>query len=367
MLADPTDPSIYNPIKPANRFHDLNGNGVQDPGEPDVTLAERQAYWYVNATDKFQLSPRLGVSFPITDKGVIHFSYGHFFQLPHFEYLYQNPDFKFSSGTGNIGIAGNADLKPEQTISGELGLQQQLSTDISMDLTGYFRDIRNLTGTRAAEIIIFGGSASYSKYINSDFGFIRGIILSLNKRFAEGISASLNYTFQIAKGTSSDPTAAQQASARGEQPEVQLTPLDWDERHMINGAVNYSARSWGGSLTLRYGSGQPYTPRRSVDITSLIQNSANKPGFLNVDLRLYKNIPIGGSNVNLFLRVLNVFDTMNEVSVFDDTGRAGFTTDEARIAGQGTPEYVNSVAQWFTIPTQYSEPRRIEFGASFEF
>ncbi|MBF8248590.1 MAG: Outer membrane receptor protein [Bacteroidetes bacterium] len=40
------DPNIYNPIKPSNRFHDLNGNGVQDPGEPNKTVEERRAYWY---------------------------------------------------------------------------------------------------------------------------------------------------------------------------------------------------------------------------------------------------------------------------------------------------------------------------------
>ncbi|MBL0176474.1 MAG: carboxypeptidase regulatory-like domain-containing protein [Ignavibacteria bacterium] len=37
ILADPTDPSIYNPIKPSNRFHDANGNGVQDAGESAVS------------------------------------------------------------------------------------------------------------------------------------------------------------------------------------------------------------------------------------------------------------------------------------------------------------------------------------------
>ncbi|KUK91941.1 MAG: Outer membrane receptor protein, partial [Marinimicrobia bacterium 46_43] len=38
----------------------------------------------VKASPKSQISPRLGLSFPITDQGFIHFSYGHFFQMPSF-------------------------------------------------------------------------------------------------------------------------------------------------------------------------------------------------------------------------------------------------------------------------------------------
>jgi hypothetical protein len=168
VLVDESDPNIYNPIKPTNRFHDYNGDGNQDPGEPDKTVAERRAYYYKNARPKMQFSPRLGASFPITARGVVHFSYGHFFQIPRFERLYENPDFKIGLGTGNQGIIGNADLEPEQTINGELGVQQQLTDDIAIDLTAYLRDIRGLTGTRGQEIVVFGGSSSYSKYVNSD-------------------------------------------------------------------------------------------------------------------------------------------------------------------------------------------------------
>ena len=72
VLVDPSDPDIYHPVKPDHIA---------------MSLAERRAIWYKNATAKFQVSPRLGVAFPITDRGVIHFSYGHFFQIPNFELL----------------------------------------------------------------------------------------------------------------------------------------------------------------------------------------------------------------------------------------------------------------------------------------
>ena len=97
------DPNIYAPIKPATIRRRRSKNG--------------RAYWYKPAKAKSQFSPRIGASFPITAQGIVHFSYGHFFQVPRFERLYENPDFKIGFGTGNQGVVGNADLKPEQTIN----------------------------------------------------------------------------------------------------------------------------------------------------------------------------------------------------------------------------------------------------------
>ena len=313
------------------------------------------------------ISPRLGVSFPITDRGVIHFSYGHFYQIPRFERLYQNPDFELGSGTGNIGVIGNADLDPEMTISGELGLQQQLGDDIALGLTGYFRDIRNLAGTRSEEIVLFGGSARYNKFVNSDFGFVKGVVLSLNKRFFGGLSASMDYTLQEAKGSNSDPEQARNALAGGSLPEVQLTPLNWDQKHTVNMSMSYAGPGWGGSVIGQWGSGLPYTPRRSEDITSLLTNSQRKRSAFNVDFRAYKDMRLGPGTLTLFVRVMNLFDTLNEVNVFDDTGRAGYTTDLQTASRSNPPEIINTLQEYYTNSTHYSEPRRMELGVNYVF
>ena len=367
VLADPSDPNIYDPIKPNNRFDDANGNGIQDAGERTKTVADRTQYWYQTASKKFQVSPRFGAAFPITDRGVVHFSYGHFFQVPHPEYLYQNSDFKIGSGTGDQGLVGNADLQPEQTINAELGVSQQLTDELAVDMTAYIRDIRNLTGSRADQILIFGGSASYDRYVNSDFGFVKGIILSLTKKFAGGVSGTLDYTYQVARGTASDPAETRNAIAGGALPEVQLNPLPWDQRHTLNSTISYSASSWGASLIEKFGSGTPYTPRRSADITSLLTNSQIKPQYFNLDAQAFYSVPFDQLRFVVFVRVFNVLDTRNEIGVFDDTGRAGFTTDEARTLRSNPLQAVNTVEQWYVIPTNASEPRRIEFGINMEF
>ncbi len=358
ILADPSDPNVYNPLKPENRFN---------PSGEEYTLAERQAFWYVDAKNKTKVSPRLGVSFPVTETGMVYFSYGHFFQIPNFELLYRNPQFKLGSGTGNQGTIGNADLDPEFTISGEIGMKQQISSETVLDITVYFRDVRDLTGTRAEEIEVFGGAATYSRLVNSDFGFIKGIILSLRNRFKQGLNYTVDYTFQVAKGTASDPNAAQQALAAGNQPEVQLVPLGWDQLHTVNGTVSWVAESWGVSFIGNYGSGLPYTPRATSDVSALRENSGTKPTFWNLDMRLYKDFDIFNTKLTFFLRVFNLFDRLNQLDVYNDSGRADYTTDLTRAQANNPAMYFNTLEDWYNNSSYYSEPRRLELGFMFNF
>jgi len=363
VLSDPTDPDIYNPIRPQNIYHDLNGNGYQDADEPVVSINERRQYWYRKATVKQKFSPRIGFSFPISDQGVFHFSYGHFFQIPNYEHLYRNPEFQLGGGTGNTGIIGNANLNPEKTIAGEIGLQQQLTPNFSMDVTIFLKDIRNLTGTRSEEIDVFGNFARYSRLMNSDFGVVKGITLALNQRDPKGWFANMDYTFQIVKGTASDPDAYRNAVAGGAQPEIQMNPLDWDQRHTVNATLGYnSVQGYGLNLIGRFGSGLPYTPRLSEDITSLLTNSEKKPETFNLDLHGYWQLKIFRYEPELFIRIKNVLDRKNELTVFNDTGRAGFTSEINRVKANNVPTPMNSIEQYFLDPGYYSEARRIEIG-----
>lgn len=354
ILTDPTDPDIYRPRRPENI---------------EKTIEERRSYWYKDATAKYQISPRIGCSFPITDKGVVHFSYGHFLQTPRYSLLYYNPEYKFGYGTSNLGIVGNPDLKPEQTISGEIGLQQSISENIVIDVTAYFRDIRNLTGTRTDEIYLYGGAGKYSRYVNSDFGFVKGVVFTFHKTYSDNWSAKIDYTLQSAKGNASDPNAIRNQIASGEQPEVQLIPLDWDQRHTLNLSVNYNSdNNWGGSILLRYGSGMPYTPSQSITISKLLNNSQLKPYTLDVDLKLFYDLFLGKSTrITFFARVYNLFDILNELNVYSDTGTADFTLSEYNRRIDGTPSIINSLDEYYRDPSYYSAPRRIELGASIYF
>jgi len=64
----------------------------------------------------------------------------------------------------------------------EIGLQQVLFSNLVLDLTAYYRDIRNLLGM---EIINTYEGFVYAHYINRDYGNVRGFILTLDRRFSD--------------------------------------------------------------------------------------------------------------------------------------------------------------------------------------
>lgn len=367
VLSDPSDPNIYLPIKPDNQ-----DSIVAPGGTPAQAVAARLKYWYKNAADKWQFSPRLGVSFPITDRGIVHFSYGLFFQMPSFDRLYENPGYllNVAGGSTYLGVVGNPDLNPEETTKGELGLQQQLTEDIAMDITAYFNDIRNLAGTLNEIEYVYGGSAVYSQYVNTDFAYIRGIVLSFNKRFTAGVSASLDYTFQIAKGDASDPQAAYNLRTSGTFPETQLIPLDWDQRHSANATVNYAnIADWGGSLIFRFGSGTPYTPQltSTSNVGELLYNSQVKPTTYDLSARIYKDFRFGSSIFTLFARIDNILDTKNAVDVFYDSGQPGWSLYEEHLLETNPSQRVATVQDYYTRANYYAPPRRIQLGITYTF
>lgn len=368
--ADPEDPNIFNPFKLNNIYRDRNGNGVIDLDERtsdnELTLAERERYWYQNTTPKTQLSPRLGVAYPITEQGVIHFSYGIFQQIPEYYRLYIGDQIKLSKSAGTYGPYGNPDLKPERNTMYELGLKQQITEDLVIDVTGFYRDIRNWISTSPIKPTILSGVA-YVTFNNRDFANVRGITLALDKKFTNNYAFTVDYTFQIVEGTNSNPEQEFYSQQGGAEPTRILTPLDWDQRHSLNANLFIGGNTWGSSLISRFATGQPYTP---VSVTAtrtgqsilagLPNNSRNKPNIFTVDFNLYKNFKIDRFNLQVFLKIFNLLDAENPLVVYGDTGRPDYTLLLLAQAAQADPT-------WFDNPSFYSEPRRVQVGARIGF
>ena len=319
---------------------------------------------FITVKEKTQVSPRLGISFPITDQGIIHFSYGHFFQIPTFQNLFYNPDYYVSTSTSLVSINGNPDLKAQKTISYELGLQQVLFTNIGIDFTVYYRDIRDLLAT---ELIKTYQGVTYGRYTNLDYGNVRGFVVALEKRFADYYSLRVDYTYQQAEGDASDPLSAfynNQSNPPVETNKI-LVPLNWDQRNTLN--VNLTVGelgNWTAGLIFQFGSGFPYTP--DTRITQLrFENGGIKPQSYNLDMRLEKSIPLGSMNLSLFALVYNVLDTKNETNVDAASGRANidlYTSQNAqKIVG------VNTIAEYQDNPSSFSAPRQIRLGFNLGF
>jgi outer membrane receptor protein involved in Fe transport len=312
-----------------------------------------------------QVSPRLGVSFPISDEGAIHFSYGHFFQIPTFEDLYYNNAYNIDQTTTLTSRIGNPELKAQKTIKYELGLQQVLFPNISADISVYYSDIRNLLGM---EILETYEGYTFARYINRDYGNVKGLILTLEKRYADYFSAKVDYTYQIAQGNASDPTAIFYNNQSDPPIETtkKLVPLDWDQTSTLNVSLTVGEfTDWTVGIIWSYGSGEPYTEAPRYTQNLRLENNGRKPSIMNVDLKATKTFNVFDLDINTYLIVYNLFDTKNEINVSTTSGRAGIDLTAEEFTG--IVYGINTIGEYILNPTDYSAPREIRFGFGFGF
>ncbi|HJM94871.1 MAG TPA: TonB-dependent receptor, partial [Candidatus Marinimicrobia bacterium] len=186
-----------------------------------------------DASTKYQISPRLGLSFPISDRGAFHASYGHFFQMPAFQYMYNEPLYVLNKLQLEGRTLGNSNLEAEKTVAYEIGIQQGITNSIAMDITAFYKDFRNLLGIERVSTI---DAVGYNRFINRDHGNTKGISIGLLSQGDDLVTGGLNYTFSYANGSSSDPqslfliqTATQIGGEDVEFVERKVLPLNWDQ------------------------------------------------------------------------------------------------------------------------------------------
>ncbi len=336
---------------------------VADPTSADP--AQRYNRWhskYREAKAVTQFSPRIGIAFPVTDRGVIHFSYGHFFQIPPFQYLYYNPEFTVRGGVKQS-IIGNAELKPEQTVMYEVGLSQELMPGVAVNATGFYKDVRNLLGT---EIQKTYAQEQYARYVNRDYGNVRGITVALDKRLENYYGIGIDYTFQVAEGNASDPNQVYiyNQSDPPQEPEKKVRPLDWDQTHTVNATITIGEPSqWSVGLIGRMGSGLPYTSTPFLGVPGEL-NDERRPTQYNVDLKAYRTFRWAGLRATATLWVYNLFDIRNENDVWKDTGRATYTLEQTRLA---SVRGYNTLDDYFSRPEWFNAPRQVKITLSFGF
>lgn len=285
---------------------------------------------------KHMLSPRFSVSYPITDRGVIRFSYGHFYQIGSLASLYAN-DTRWVPNIADIPTFGNPNVNPQRSIQYELGLQQQLTDDFKFDLTAYNKDVRDYIFTQT---VYTQKARQYRILTNLAYSNVKGITLSfLKRRSADGIfSATLDYTFQVAEGNRTEPQEDLFFSeAAGKQTETFLVPLSFDRSHLINGTFTFSEpKSWSLGVIYNIQAGTPYTVVLPPSLSTITyqQNSANKSMQWEVDLKFEKYFEFSGINYSVFLYVTNLFDTQNDRYVYASSGKALSNVEQALNANQ---------------------------------
>jgi outer membrane receptor protein involved in Fe transport len=387
------------------------GGGIQpylmDPDNKTVNSKVFEDY-----EPQINVMPRVAFSFPISDEALFFAHYDVLTQRPKSN-LRMDPSIYYFLPTSSLGTTSinNPNLKPEQTIDYELGFQQRLSNTSSLILSAFYREIRD-----QIQSYRFTGAypSTYYSYNNLDFGTVKGLTVTYDLRRTKNIRLKASYTLQFADGTGSDAQTAKSLIQSGQPNLRTLIPLSFDRRHAINMMLDYrfgegknyngptSTRKIKGSdkvktiqwlkntgvnLTLNGGSGTPYTkssrivPLGGQRIIEGSINGARKPAQFRFDLRLDRDIDIafgkGGKHdamMNVYLQVLNLFDTQNVLNVYDATGNPdddGFlaaeewqTTINSKVDSQA---YRDMYALRILSPYNYSAPRQIRLGLEFNF
>jgi outer membrane receptor protein involved in Fe transport len=87
---------------------------------------------------KGRFSPRFGISHQVTDNDVLYFYYGHFSQLPTFQYVYAKLQ---STSQSTYQVFGNPNLNPKTTVQYELGIKHRFSEDQVLEMKAYWKDM----------------------------------------------------------------------------------------------------------------------------------------------------------------------------------------------------------------------------------
>lgn len=289
----------------------------------------------VRASPKDQLSPRFGLSHR-SENVIIRMTFGYFYEIPQFQYLYSNPFYNFKRGY--LPLFGNPDLKPSKTRLNEFSVTYLFNPEQNVSANLFYRQSSNLVDA----LRIMPDTASFTDLTTGFtlYGDV-GTADVVGLEFAwEGNMPSfrwtLSYTLMRATGTFgtwlSEPTVLKGVLV---EPGLQY-PLSWDQTHTIALDLTYGNIENGfASLYLKWGSGLPYSPKGGYP------NSKRMPPSLESTVKA--GIRLGPALFSLVVN--NPFNRRNVLWVDGDGAPGGKLKD----------------------PTAYSEGRRIWLEASILF
>lgn len=335
-----------------------------------------------DSSDRFQMmvSPRLGVSHPITERDVLRFAYNYQNQLPQMQYIFTSKTPEDANLSDVAITVGNPTLEPQITVTYEVGLSHQISEDYVLDMTAYFKNLYNYVST-IKERKEGEETVSWYRFISEDYGSARGLDMQLEKMLSNFNTWSIAYSLAWAQGNNSSTVI------QDENTSLREFPLDWDVRHNIG--VNYTFRIGRGeeffvpftdfilplddfstSVNWSFASGSPYTPQSLEGSSMLDTNSKRKKSTQQTNMKISKGINLpGGSNIRLYMDIDNLFKNRNIYDVYARTGNP-FDSGEELIDDQANyvfeeVEYVHGLSD--NNPTNYSNYRGVTLGVSFNF
>jgi len=397
-------------------YIDINNLVLKDMANPDAAVIPGTTNYNIDAFEKTAtfsaFSPRIGFSFPVTTTSMFHAQYGKFVQQPQLSTSYEG----YYSFMQRIVSGGNyyptvtgPNIRPTTTTQYELGFTQQVTDNISFDITGFYRDIRDQVEYIRQDVK--AGSLYGPAYFilgNGDYATTKGFEIAFNMRRYQRLQINASLSFQDAEGTGSTPNAKSGLvfqpldgstiyAPKNIAPLVMTRPLfgnvvfDYRWGNNDGGAV---LQNLGVSAIVTFNTGHPFTKgvgnasaesdaRNRNPIESL--NASLTPSELQVDLKIDKTFRFGDKlGLNVYLAVINLFDATNVDNVFLKTGTAtddGVLSDP-KLSAQLIQTYGQSYLDMYKLimldygqgwggqglgGTLYGPPRQYRLGIRLEY
>jgi len=338
----------------------------RNPANQLLQVEESRYSNYPKAKVQYKVSPRLGLSYQLGKTALLHFAYGHSFQLPPLDNYYQNNNF-FVFDPDFSSRMGNANMRAMKTIQYEVGLWQQLTSNMNLDVAVYSRDIYDLS---TLTIYTTYNQRRYGVYSNLEYGSARGFEVKYEFR-QDNLSAGINYTLGFTRGIANNPEMSFDRAGNSMDPVNKMIPMEWDQRHVFNTYMGYNSRSWGATAMLYYFSGETYTwspiAQSPIARINLFPNNQHRPSRYSVDMTAFANVAsVGRMKIRLNLIVYNLFDRLNETGVNGNTGRAyqAIITEEERMSFRSL---YHKIEEQYRNPAMFATPRVVKVGVGLTF
>lgn len=360
----------YSPLR--NPYYDQSLPYLERGQYYDRDLALKE-----NTSLYTRLQPRIGLSFPLSERMVFHLNYGTFTQRPNFNLIFYNQVTKFNE----IEIWGNPQLKPENTKSYDVGLVTNVF-ELKFDVSAYYKDVTDLVQTA---YYYDEQQTVYGTYINRDYADIKGFHVSIEKEQG-ALRGYARYNYESATGKSSNeldaPLAFFELPAEGQDavdlPDPEDVYMDYDRTHKAVFNLRYLTDSKflfslgdvyplaniSISTTLKYYSGRPYT----FDETGQgLKFNKRTPIERDLKIRLEKRININKSLLTIYLEgfnLLNQFVYSYSRTFNDERNKPKWELDRENILVYDEyPEFPSSQEVYLIG----NEPRHFRLGVIYKF
>ncbi|UTW64372.1 TonB-dependent receptor [bacterium SCSIO 12741] len=368
----------------------------------EVLLQDESRTTYQDETFKIfgkrwqnRLLPKLNVSFPVTENNVLYFNYGHSMQMPHPRFIYAglDPDYLDRSPLATI---GNPIIKPESTVSYEIGIKSQITKDLGVTVAAYNNDKYDYIVSGYAILEDQTGKLVSRKiYYNQDYARIVGVELGVTQRIAKYFKLFFNGSFQSARGKSNSARESElQIRQQGFVDNTKEQPLTWDRPWDLKLGVimntDTTMRLFGSKafdhiriyLATNYKSGFRYTPvelagyndfgRPIYQYQSDRPNSEIAKAWFWTDLKITKDFVLKNTKrqqaLSLSFEVRNLFNNKNAYIVNPVTGD-GYREGDDVPEDWRDPKYPDPQATGLPPdnPARWQAPTQIFYGLAFKF